>query len=371
MSHDKLKENQWYCIYKEGKDKWNQWASPVMTQAQKLEYNISGGLNYNEIRRQLGKKYTEAGITAQVPDPRELINFSDTVWAGTADFDDFFIPANISFCNTIFQSGANFRRTHFNGELNMAGKTVFKSGAYFTNTKFNDFSISAHFKQEANFNNAVFSGMADFNQSIFYSTTTFKSALFKKAANFSETAFKTLPNLLGSQIDGDISLNYEQIMDIQSHEVTHWAKLKLETSRMHLHEEEVSLFAKELEARAQKARRAKKLLINIYKEISDYGRSIARPTILLFWFILAFAALYNGILLGQSGVTIKAYLMSVQSAFPLIPVDKQLLAKIQLYEKLSGLEIISLQTLRGLQTLLSTILLFLIGLGIRNRLRIK
>lgn len=61
-------------------------------------------------------------------------------------------------------------------------------------------------------------------------------------------------------------------------------------------------------------------------------------------------------------------LLSLRSSLPLIPMEKDILS---IPESIMGFKKFTLQLTRSVQFIISSVLIFLILLGIRNRLRIK
>lgn len=133
--------------------------------------------------------------------------------------------------------------------------------------------------------------------------------------------------------------------------------------RLKKHEDELFFFAKEMECRRVAAGGIKGLPIAIYGHVCKYGQSYIDP---LCW-LLTLIALGSVVLtptLGWDfplalGVSAANTLGSLGFRKELVPPD--------ILHSLPGW----LQVFSGLQTLLGLILLFLTGLGLRNRFRMK
>jgi hypothetical protein len=141
-----------------------------------------------------------------------------------------------------------------------------------------------------------------------------------------------------------------------------YACLKLEMDRLKKHEDELDFFAFELQSRrVLLGRWGWGLPIWLYGLLCDYGRSYLRPLVALFvvsvigalafWF---FDARTYGEALG----------LSVANALNVFGFRRDFGLTID--TPLSWLELMS-----AIQTILGTILVFLFGLGIRNKFRMK
>jgi hypothetical protein len=356
----------WYWLYMEGAETWNRYFISALNDYQKRKY----GLERFQPLTSTQRKNLESKIKQKCPEKekfeietRYIIDFSNMIWPETCgkekrgvDFSNYIFPHLALFHNSIFMN-------HFSCK-----NALFLQSVTFDNSQF--MSI-------ADFTDTIFCDYASFRKCTFSSWAAYIGTTLRRGITFEETIFKKkVPHMQGISNGGSISFQNAKWLtekkESPSYEdVQCFATLKREMNQAHMYKEEIDFFAKELEYRSLMSNLREKFLISLYHVTSDFGRSITRPTLLLLGLIIIFTFIYQCVLLGQNAITIKAYLMSLQSTFPFIPVDKALHSKINVHEGLNGLTIIGLQTMRVLQTILSTILLFLIGLGIRNRLRIK
>jgi hypothetical protein len=158
-------------------------------------------------------------------------------------------------------------------------------------------------------------------------------------------------------------------------EILAWAQLKAEMNRLHMHEEELFFFSKELNAKLLYYRGSRKWLIYWYKVFANYGQSALLPLIWLLVIGILSVPLYKfGFYANHSGWS-EALYSAIHSSFPLLPVDKKFLDTLDLYHhhnaEFDTLSTSLLMLMKMGHSIISTILLFLVGLGIRNRLRIK
>jgi hypothetical protein len=142
-----------------------------------------------------------------------------------------------------------------------------------------------------------------------------------------------------------------------------YACLKLEMDRLKKHEDELDFFALELQSRRMLLGPWRGLPIALYGFVSDYGRSYARPLYALFA-VAAFGTLM--LLLSSKLAPWQSPGLSIANTLNIFGFRKDLFDS-HLIENLPA----ALEILAAVQTILGTILLFLIGLGIRNKFRMK
>jgi hypothetical protein len=134
--------------------------------------------------------------------------------------------------------------------------------------------------------------------------------------------------------------------------------------RLKKHEDELDFFALELQSRRilqESVLKGSGLPIALYGLVSDYGRSYARPLCAL----IAVAA-FGTLVLLLSGAHLAPWQslgLSLANTFNVFGFRKDFFESQNLPA--------ALKILAALQTILGTILLFLFGLGIRNRFRMK
>ena len=138
------------------------------------------------------------------------------------------------------------------------------------------------------------------------------------------------------------------------------------------HEDELNFFAMEMAAQRMVDGSwwtPRGFLNGLYDALSDYGRSVARPLTTLGFVVFAcFVALMaSNECIGETCTTIgrgKAFALSMTSALGFLPLKKEIFSSL---DSLSPAAHVFMAT----NTVLSFILLFLIGLGLRNRFRMK
>jgi hypothetical protein len=142
-----------------------------------------------------------------------------------------------------------------------------------------------------------------------------------------------------------------------------YERLKLEMDRLKKHEEELDFFALELQSRRVLLGPWRGWPIWLYGVLSDYGRTYGWP---LYWLSMG-AAFGSTVFRHLGGLTIReAWGLSAANTLNVFGFRKDFF-DINFMKSLPfWLDVIS-----AVQTILGTILLFLFGLGIRNKFRMK
>jgi hypothetical protein len=305
----------------------------------------------------------------------ENITFTpDTNFAGTTfSGDAYFLGASFSgsawFKGAAFSLGADF------------GYVTFAHGAFFDGTMFSCLASfpRAAFSGTANFNRAAFGGFANFVGTTFSGGVHFTETMFEKSASFVNAKMK----LMASFECATFKLEPPKFFGAKLHQGTVWRGitwpfapkdngeagrfidayecLKLEMERLKKHEDELDFFALELQSRRVLLGPWLGWPIWLYGVLSSYGRSYMRPLGALFmvtaigtWALWYFDARTYGEALGLSAANTlnvfgfrKDFGLAIDTPF-------------------AWLEVMS-----AIQTIFGTILLFLFGLGIRNKFRMK
>ena len=284
---------------------------------------------------------------------------------------------------------------------------------YLKNNKIDDglycFS-EAQFSSHANFGKAQFSGIANFGKAQFSSQANFSEAQFSNEALFYSTIFEslfhfsnakakmTVPYFSGVQykiapmIEG-FSVPFNKGQDFERN-IELYRQLKKMAIDGANHEQEVRFFGFETRCKIYLKNTPKptKVLIWLYYSLSDFGQSIMRPLlgILLCW-VMATAAtiltvmpsplvvsLYNDYCeTPKANQTIHlkfeaAIRQSSHFILPFLPTDRETKREINrcLYGGNGTIPWVN-GIINSFQQLLMLVFLFLLGLAIRNRFKIK
>jgi hypothetical protein len=293
--------------------------------------------------------------------------FGSATFSGEARFESATFPSVIYFESTTFSGNAHFESATF------PGYAFFQSATFSGNADFR----SATFSSYADFGSATFSGYADFGSATFSSSAAFINAGFAASTFFRHSRFRTeVPDFRGAKM----------------HEATEWhgvhwppapkdesaaqaqvyayERLRQEMERLKKHEDEQFFFRKELRARRGLISRwsGAWLLNYLYEASSNYGQSIARP---LLWLIGVFAigvAFFVGapVFNGTRMPVPRAAGLSFANIFSFLPIKREIMTP----EMITGLSSAA-QIVGVVQSLLGVVLLFLLGLALRSRFRMR
>ncbi|WP_165772276.1 pentapeptide repeat-containing protein [Niveispirillum lacus] len=333
-----------------------------------------------EIRLKFARRAGKAAV--DIPRADQLINFEDCHFDQDFRFSSYILK-DAYFTHAKFSQGAYFSNATFCGEAcfrgaNFAGEVHFDSAKFFTSAHFSN----ATFERSMYFRHAVFCGEAYFRSVKFKGRTNFDSASFEREVIFSGAELEAATDFADCRFEK----SPPQFEGATLHPRTNWRRvawprlkglkpadvealtdayciLKLEMDKQKRHEDELLFFAKELECRRRELGRFKGLPISLYWLTSDYGRSYYWPFL---WLLSLFNAGAPALFFLQPDIGwTKSVGLSAVNCLAGFGLRKELMGKT--VESLgTGALIVS-----GIQMVLGLILLFLIGLGLRNRFRMK
>jgi hypothetical protein len=320
--------------------------------------------------------------------------FARTTFSEAAHFDGAAFSSWASFGGAAFSGGASFDGATFSGNASFGG-AAFSGGASFDGAAFSEGALfdGAAFSSwwaSFSFGGAIVSGWASFDGATFSGKASFDGAAFSGGASFGGAAFDQESSFVNAEMKGEtffedavFKTEPPRFFGAKLHQGTVWrgitwppkpknkdkagtfidayACLKLEMDRLKKHEDELNFFALELQSRRIEQGPVWGFPFAIYGVLSDYGRSYLRPLGALivvaaigaaaFWY---FDARTYGEALGLSAAnTLNVF--GFRRDFGLA-IDTPL----------AWLIVFS-----ALQTILGVILLFLFGLGVRNKFRMK
>jgi uncharacterized protein YjbI with pentapeptide repeats len=320
------------------------------------------------------------------------------------------------FDGSIFVDGVDFSGSRISGHIDFGGVTL-HSDAHFQGVEFLDRAsfYKTHFQRSA-FRNAKFSDSADFDFSTFADGTdffgasfaclgngpvklfyrmerdeskltqpalaaSFRSSQFNKNIGFENTVFTASSSFEGCRF------NFEppRFFGAKLHQQMEWrevkwpvarekvqagvfidayACLKLEMDRLKRHDDELDFFIQELMAKRVLNGWFKGLPITIFSYLADCGRSVIRPLVSLLVLWGVFVPIYA---VGQSWIQIKSAMgLSLANTLSIFGFRKDFIPS-AILDQMTG----PIQVLSGLQTLGGAALIFLLGLSLRNRFRMK
>jgi uncharacterized protein YjbI with pentapeptide repeats len=304
-------------------------------------------------------------------------NFRGVTFSGGAGFSGaafsfaWFEGATFSFVSfegATFSNGADFGDATFSGGASFDGvsfsrEALFGSAAFCRRASFG----GAAFSGEASFFGATFSGEAGFRKATFGKTSRFVNAEIKGETSFERAIFgKEPPHFFGAKLhQGTVWRGIDWPKPKKADEagafLDAYACLKLEMDRLKKHEDELDFFALEMRSRRVLLGPLRGLPIALYGVLSDYGRSYARPLVALF----IVAAIGAGAFWYFDARTFwEALGLSAANTLNVFGFRRD-------FNLAIDTPFAWLKVFAALQTILGTILLFLFGLGIRNKFRMK
>ncbi|MEM0990642.1 MAG: pentapeptide repeat-containing protein [Pseudomonadota bacterium] len=344
-------------------------------------------------------------------------DFRDTTFSGSADFRDVTFSGIATFQGTTFSKDANFLGTTFYGRTYFEG-TTFSNYANFLGTAFSDAVafLGTTFSQAAYFQDATFSNTVAFQDANFAGYTTFHGAAFLGIPEFSNAVFKSSTSLSPVKRDGQpdrptiFKLTPPRFFNAELHEDTDFTdvewppppdsrdeaieqrrayeRLKLLMSSQKKVADELFFQPKELMCREIEDGwfSLSSWGSRFFRITSNYGWSLNRPIWWLCVLVLACAAIIWGneqaaLVAGDRDVLCLDDAGNVKAnCNPELEWDNALglsfsnsflfVGRTFIKEELIGLTLAS-EIVSTIQMILGPFLIFLFGLAVRNRFRLK
>ncbi|NVF13356.1 pentapeptide repeat-containing protein [Vreelandella maris] len=307
-------------------------------------------------------------------------NFQSTHFAKDADFDKVLFSAHTSFLKSHFAGNALFLKTHFTDGAGFQ-EVHFAEHAMFPDTHFTGdvFFPEAHFTRDAFFERADFTGLADFSDGAFKAFTSFDGATFKtqvpkyyQREMHQDTTFSDTPKHW-PKITSDSAKAGKQA----------YTRLRQIAADNHNPDLEHFFLRQEMRCKETLAQGLDKWVFKGYRWLAGSGISVLRPAVglVLIWLISGFAYLFRYLYLQRNAEKI----IAANSELPAL-ADMSVLGSFGLsfanlfaflgLNRLYFQEVIAelgpwLSLLAGMQTVSGVVLLFFLGLGLRNRFRLK
>ena len=262
---------------------------------------------------------------------------------------------------------ADFSQVHFPSTF-VLGKCHFAGDAFFQ---------AAHFAGDADFQEAHFAGGAFFRAAHFAGFALFSDGAFNAKTMFSDARFESaVPEFYQREMHQDTSFSDDPALwpkvTEKNAETGKQAYTRLRQIAAEAHNPDLEHFflRQEMECKKELAPRFDKLFFRAYRLISEYGISVARPvvglalTIGVGWpFIASFLKYGQG---GTGGAPIWEGLgISFGNTLPFLGLVRKMHP--DFYKQAPAW----LDALSGVQSVAGILLLFFLGLGLRNRFRLK
>ena len=386
---------------------WNGWFCGNLAPEIKTELARLAGLDTSELAP-LTEEEEEMVIdlfTAKKIDPYDLTN---SINIGFTVFEDFlsmrgfiflqkvqFQAASFQkiarFDSAVFCNGVDFSQAHFRNTALFAS-TIFQQASFFQSTIFEKcaYFSGSLFEKQVKFDDARFHDVAQFNYSRFSDFTYFSKAKFSDKAMFNDCQFsypisfrdaqfqKHFPALAGAILhtnttftanDTSWPTNVEAPPE-ESRESL--AIIRHAVGKQGVPEDEHYFFRREMAFAARIDSPLQRFPYQVFGALSNFGYSLAKPTLWLagVWFagFLAYSYWLTWLApaLADAHPIFTAAGFSVAQLFGFLGFTGN-------YFRAEFLDALptALKILAGLQTVAGVVLLFFLGLGLRNRFRLK
>jgi uncharacterized protein YjbI with pentapeptide repeats len=320
-------------------------------------------------------------------------NFSSATFSGSTLFDSAMFSEGAYFGSATFSGGTYFGSATFSG-ITYFGSATFSGYANFSSAtfsmssnprlwkiipvidKFSSAPLSKIFPAIVNFSSATFFHV-DFTEATFSDDAGFVNAEFTANAFFAHARFETsVPDFRGARMHEATEwhgINWPpapQDKDSAQAQVYAYERLKQEMERLKKHEDEQFFFRKELRARRGliPPLSGAWLLNYLYEASSDYGQSISRPLLWLFVLFVIGCAIFAGapVFKGTRMTIPGAAGLSFANIFSFLPLTREIMTA----EMAAGLSTAA-KIVGVVQSILGALLLFLLGLALRTRFRMR
>lgn len=382
---------------------------------------VIASLNFDEYEFVLPCCFSSAIFGGSVSFNRALFNsfvtFTQSKFIGNANFENTSFAVDARFESVIFSGNAVFDEARFNGDA-LFRKTEFRSDVYF---------LRAAFNQHADFKKCIFEGKSYFWDARFTSRelksweigvvffANFQNAIFKHDASFHGANFEVETQFTEAEFYGDAEFNWARFFkDVRFFRVKFEGGIFFNDSVFHgeaarrlgqmkvlaetsgATDQALNFNALELQAkmRLPNSKWWFRWVTKLYEWFSDYGRSYAKP---IFWYVVficfgALLAMVYSTYIANPSAENKKLCVSTQEQ-PMIKLTYgQAVFEYAIFRaggvmdltdtgkqnnavncRLFG-EPIEPPLMRGwgiVKSIASLALLFLAGLGLRNKYRIK
>lgn len=238
-----------------------------------------------------------------------------------AHFDDSIFSSYASFDDSIFNRDTGFYRATFGGDWTTFSRATFCDSAGFSNVKFigNALFNQVNFEGTTHFEKTIFEKVASFDGISGKGFFSFQGSEFHLVPYFNQAHFKEAPQFDDSDFNkAKTGWKWIRSTDTSSNTTSNWRSLKRLAIQGHDHNRELSFFAEEIKSRRGKQDKAFPHPFNLvaahgkiwpggtrywfgllYELFSNFGRSIWRP--LTWWLVSIF--LFSFFYLGQHKAT--------------------------------------------------------------------
>lgn len=314
---------------------------------------FSAGVSFNEVTFSAGAFFN--GATFSV-----VADFSEAAFSAAASFHQATFSEGVAFSEATFTTIVSFRQATFSADSHFR-KATFSGYAGFH---------KAAFSACANFHEATFSAYADFGKAKFGDEIDFTNVKMKAHTSFESCAFRTKPpQFAGATLhEGTVWRGATwppppADRDVAGRFTDAYERLKLEMDRLKKHQDELFFFAKEMETRRVSDGHWLGMPIALYGALCGYGRCYWLPARWLLALTLVGAVQFWPVLGWDFPLALG---VSVATILGPLGLRRELVDPALLQGLPRGLVLFS-----GVEMVAGLVLLFLLGLALRNRFRMR
>jgi uncharacterized protein YjbI with pentapeptide repeats len=315
--------------------------------------------------------------------------------------------AMIFFCRATFEHGVHFRVSEFH-QLDLEGAQIRESFlsapeipnavhrwpfVNLRNARFEGFFLmrkcslnganfaGSVFDSECSFESCEFARGVDFTGTKFRAPTSFENSTFLSSSSFKDAVFEFAPNFHNAHLHQGTTFSPAHhfptlFRDIKSpNAAEYYRTLKLAMNKQQALNEEAGFFLLEMRSRAHSEPFLRRVFHTMYDVLSAYGQSVRRP---LIWFLvinIGFGMLYSwlaGLGWGWWQWSPRLLSLTLNGSVPFVGgLRSPEISSTGAPPLFAGFELVVVQIGLVIQTTLSTVLLFLVGLGLRNMFKIR
>ncbi|PCH92969.1 MAG: hypothetical protein COB84_10000 [Rhodobacteraceae bacterium] len=385
--------NAWACAGEWSTDKTGILQPSALLQniAQRIDVNIydlrplSGG-EIKAVLKRLGDM--------ELPAHDAIVNFMGLHFEQMFVFEKHVVLSGTNFNGSQFSDFVNFNMAQFVNSLTSFEWVKFNGNVDLSRAEFNgDVNFrKTHFDYIADFRSVQFSGYSGFKNTQFGSWVNFNSAKFKAKTDFTNATFKTyVPEFHAAELydhtlfsvgegdgkywppeKGEVLIEGQDPIRVMpaTRQKKAYNRLRLFMNETLQVDDEMFFHRREMVCKKQIEKPPMPFIYGLYQVLSDYGYSITRPlgglcaTWLVGWVFILFGLWLNKDVQTASPI-IKAMGISFSNVFSFLGFGRSYLTDYH------GTITPWLSFIGGTQTILGVIFLFLFGLGMRSRFRLR
>ncbi len=307
----------------------------------------------------------------------EQLDGASAEFRGPADFRNARFGKTVDFTDAKFLDVSNGKRGKYNFNIE-TGDASFEGAVFFGKTIFHQ----ARFAGSANFGHVAFHDEVYFRPSKFEGPANFRSCKFGGVSDFREVEFSAwAPSFHASTFYQDMRFSTDMRDELlwptptpntAEDDRSAYARLRQFMNEAHNPDNEHFFLRREMQCKALLEPFWEQVWIALYRRAANYGHSIWRPFFALGvlvtagWLVLNAYFAWRNIIWGDDKTGWEALGLSFSNTFGFLGFNR-LYFGTEYWEDFHPF----LKFMGAVQTILGVIFLFFLGLGLRNRFRLK